>query len=305
MRNYFEGPDSKNNLLPRPNLIGVVSGEERKAAAGEATKDMTGTQHAATKGAGNKENKAALKSIVKEAECKKTAAKNINKPNGPKDKKDNKAKGDAGRVSAKTAGTKANAGASGRVYAGAKPQLVTANKLITAPTLSTAKMAAVPLTVKANAPAKHQKNEPVVKTVPHPRPAGSQFPASCAYNYNGSKATVVERKQEDAFEGKQKEPVKTVPSPIPADVSASCTLDFNSSNATEVERKQEGAFKGVLDKHSEAVPQRNNEVAKENKEEEEFGNRSFRHSGDELDLHRIPTQMNFGDVFTNLFTTRQ
>jgi hypothetical protein len=254
------------------NIIGVLSGQERKAAAGEATKAMTGTQ-AATKGAGNKENKAAaLKSIVKEAERKPNAAKNIKKPNGPKDKQDDKAKGDAGRV-----------------YAGAKPQLVTANKLTMVPTLSTTETAAVQLNIKANATAKDQKNDPVVKRVPPPLPAGFQFPASCAYNYNGSKATEVERKQEDASEGKQKEPVKTVPSPIPADVSSSCALDFNSSNATEVERKQEDAFEGViLDKHSEAVPQCNNEVAKENKEEEEFENQSFRHSGDQLGLAWYP-----------------
>jgi hypothetical protein len=172
---------------------------------------MTGTQ-AATKGAGNKENKAAApKSMVKEAERKPTAAKNIKIPNGPKEKQYDKAKGDAGRVSAKTAGTRANAGASGRVYAGAKPQLVKA-KVTTVPTLSTVKLAAVPLTVKANATAKQKK-----------------------------------------------EPVKKVPSPVPADVSASCALDFNGSKSTEVSKvEQDEAFKGVQATHLETTPQRNN-----------------------------------------------
>jgi hypothetical protein len=221
MSNNLQRLDSKGCY--RVLTLGVVSGEERKAAAGEATKAMTGTQ-AATKGAGNKENKAApLKSMVKEAEGKPKAAQNIKKPNGPKDKHDDKAKGNAGQVSAKSAGTRAHAGASGRVYAGAKSQLVKA-KVTTVPTLSTAKMAAVPLTVKANATAKQKK-----------------------------------------------EPVKKIPSPIPAHVSASCALDIKGFKGTEIMVEQEDSFEEILVKHSQSVPQRV-EVAKENEEEDEFDN---------------------------------
>ncbi len=109
--------------------------------------------------------------------------------------------------------------------------------MTTVPTLSTSKLAAVPLTVKANATAK-QKKEPV-KKVPNPIPA--DVSASCALDFKVSKGTEIKVKQDDIFERVQ---------------------DKQTAVVSKVE--QDEAFKGVQATHLETTPQRN-KVTKEYK----------------------------------------